>query len=122
MIPGTVLLRVNVGSDARREAQVGDLPRREQGILLRKGDFLMLTAEPIVGKSASIDSDGRTLSPATISCTLPEVFPMVRAAEKVWFDDGKIGAVVREVEPGTLRIEITEAKASGDRLGVEQRN
>jgi pyruvate kinase len=120
VIPGTVLLRVDVGSDARREAQVGDLPRREQGILLRKGDFLMLTAEPIVGKSASVDSDGRTLSPATISCTLPEIFPMVRAGEKVWFDDGKIGAVVREVEPGTLRIEITEAKASGDRLGVDK--
>lgn len=118
--PGTVLLRVDVGNDARREAQVGDLPRREQGILLRKGDFLMLTGEPIVGKSASIDSDGRTLSPATISCTLPEVFSTVRAGQKIWFDDGKIGGIVREVEPDTLRIEITEAKPSGNRLGVDK--
>ena len=117
---GTVLLRVDVGNDARREAQVGDLPRREQGILLRKGDFLRLTAEPIVGKSASIDSDGRTLSPATISCTLPEIFSMVRAGEKIWFDDGKIGGIVRAVEPGALRIEITEAKASGNRLGADK--
>jgi pyruvate kinase len=118
--PETVLIRVDVGSDAKREAQVGDLPRRDQGILLRKGDFLLLTGEPIVGKSASIDSDGRTLSPATISCTLPEVFPMVRAGEKVWFDDGKIGGIVSEVEPGALRIEITEAKAGGSRLGVDK--
>jgi len=118
--PGTVLLRVDVGNDARREAQVGDLPRREQGILLRKGEFLMLTGEPIVGKSASIDSDGRTLSPATISCTLPEVFSTVRAGQKIWFDDGKIGGIVREVEPDTLRIEITEAKPSGNRLGVDK--
>ena len=117
---GTVLLRVDVGNDARREAQVGDLPRREQGILLRKGDFLLLTGEPIVGKSASIDSDGRTLSPATISCTLPEIFSMVRAGEKIWFDDGKIGGIVREVEPGALRIEITEAKSSGNRLGADK--
>ena len=117
---GTVLLRVDVGNDARCEAQVGDLPRREQGILLRKGDFLRLTAEPIVGKSASIDSDGRTLSPATISCTLPEIFSMVRAGEKIWFDDGKIGGFVRAVEPGALRIEITEAKASGNRLGADK--
>ncbi len=117
---GTVLLRVNVGNDARREAQVGDLPRREQGILLRKGDFLRLTAEPIVGKSASIDSHGRALSPATISCTLPEIFSMVRAGEKIWFDDGKLGGIVRAVEPGALRLEITEAKASGNRLGADK--
>ena len=117
---GTVLLRVDVGNDARREAQVGDLPRREQGILLRKGDFLRLTAEPIVGKSASIDSHGRALSPATISCTLPEIFSMVRAGEKIWFDDGKLGGIVRAVEPGALRLEITEAKASGNRLGTDK--
>ena len=58
--PGTVLLRDDAGSDATREAQVGDLPPREQGILLKKGDILLLTREPIVGKSASIDSDGST--------------------------------------------------------------
>ena len=117
---GTVLIRADAGNDATREAQVGDLPRREQGILLRKGDFLRLTGEPIVGKSASIDSDGRTLSPATISCTLPEIFSMVRAGERIWFDDGKIGGIVREVEPDALLIEITEAKSSGNRLGVDK--
>jgi pyruvate kinase len=117
---GTILLRADAGNDARREAQVEDLPRREQGILLRKGDFLRLTSEPIVGKSASIDSDGRTLSPATISCTLPEIFSMVRAGEKIWFDDGKIGGIVREVEPDALLIEITEAKSSGNRLGADK--
>ncbi len=117
---GTVLLRADAGNDARREAQVRDLPRRERGILLRKGDFLLLTAEPVVGKSASIDSDGRTPKPATISCTLPEIFPMVRAGEKIWFDDGKIGGIVREAEPGALRIEITEAKPSGNRIGADK--
>ena len=118
--PGTVLLRDDAGSDARREAQVGDLPPREQGILLHKGDFLLLTRDPIMGKSASIDSGGRTLTPATISCTLPEIFPAVRAGEKIWFDDGKIGGIVREVGPDVLRIEITQAKPSGDRLGADK--
>ncbi len=116
--PGTVLLRDDGGSDANREALVGDLPPREQGILLHKGDFLLLTSEPIVGRGASIDSAGRTLTPATISCTLPEIFSTVRAGEKIWFDDGKIGGIVREVAPDTLRIEITQAKPNGDRLLV----
>ena len=118
--PGTVLLRDDAGSDASREAQVGDLAPREQGILLHKGDFLLLTRDPIMGKSASIDSGGRTLTPATISCTLPEIFPAVRAGEKIWFDDGKIGGIVREVGPDVLRIEITQAKPSGDRLGADK--
>src|SRR5271167_67824 len=118
--PGTVLLRVDVGNGALREAQVGDFPPREQGILLRKGDFLLLTAEPILGKGASIDSAGQTLGSAMVSCTLPEVFPAVRAGEKIWFDDGKIGGIVREIEPGALRIEITQAKPNGDRLGADK--
>ena len=118
--PGTVLLRDDAGSDATREAQVGDLPPREQGILLKKGDILLLTRESIVGKSASIDSDGSTSLPAMISCTLPEIFPAVRADEKIWFDDGKIGGVVREVHSDTLSIEITQAKSGGDRLGADK--
>jgi len=118
--PGTVLLRDDAGSDARREAQVGDLPPREQGILLHKGDLLLLTRDPTMGKSASIDSGGRTLTPATISCTLPEIFPAVRAGEKIWFDDGKIGGIVREVGPDVFRVEITQAKPSGERLGADK--
>ncbi len=106
--------RVDVGNDARREVRVGSLPSREHGILLRKGEFLLLTREPVAGKRASIDSDGRVLSPATISCTLSEVFAQVRVGERIWFDDGKIGGIVREVEPDALRIEITQAKPSGE--------
>jgi pyruvate kinase len=96
------------------------LPARDQGILLHQGDFILLTAKPIVGKGPSVDSAGRTLAPAIVSCTLPEVFSTVRAGEKVWFDDGKIGGIVRNVEPGALRIEITQAKPGGVRLGADK--
>ena len=41
-------------------------------------------------------SDGRLLRVASISCTLPEVFSQVRKGERIWFDDGKIGGIVRE--------------------------
>ena len=57
--PGTILLRDDAGIDTRREAQVGDLPPRENGILLHKGDLLMLTGEPVSGKG-SFDRFGRT--------------------------------------------------------------
>ncbi len=114
--PETSLLRVDVGGDANREDRVGALPAREEGILLHKGDFLVLTREPIQGMRAQLDSNGRVLNPAVISCTLPEVFPQIRTGERIWFDDGKIGGIIKEVEPGAIRIEITQAKAKGDRL------
>ncbi len=118
--PGTVLFRDDVGSGATRETQVGDLPPRDQGILLHKGDELLLSREPIVGKSASIDSGGPTIARAMISCTLPEVFSAVRVGDQIWFDDGKIGGIVRRVAPNVLLIEITQAKPNGDRLGADK--
>ncbi len=114
--PQTVLLRVDVGSDATREGRVASLPPREEGILLRKGDFLVLTREPVPGHRAQLDAEGRLLTPAVISCTLPEVFPQVRRGERIWFDDGRIGGIIRENEGGALRVEITQAREKGDRL------
>ena len=33
--------------------------------------------------------------PASIACTLPEALAQVRKGERIWFDDGRIGGVVR---------------------------
>lgn len=114
--PDTILSRVDVGGGADREAKVGALPHLDQGLVLRSGDFLVLTREPLPGKAASIDPKTGVLSPAAISCTLPEVLSQVRTGERIWFDDGKIGGVIREAGPNALRIEITQARAKGARL------
>jgi pyruvate kinase len=63
---------------------------------------------------------GGSVSPATISCTLPEVFSQVRTGERVWFDDGKIGGIIRETRPERLCVEIIHAKPNGDRLGADK--
>jgi pyruvate kinase len=44
----------------------------------------------------------------------------VQAGEQVWFDDGKIGGVIREVQSEGLLVEITHAKPNGDRLGADK--
>jgi len=56
------------------------------------------------------------LEPARIACTLPQVLSQIRAGERVWFDDGKIGGVVKAIEPDGVRVEITHTKPKGDRL------
>jgi pyruvate kinase len=114
--PETTLVRPGDGSDPECEIQIGALPSRAGRIVVHKGDFLILARNPSPGKPAEIDSDGRVLRAATISCTLPEVFSQVRRGERIWFDDGKIGGIVRGVQRDALRIEVTQAGAKGARL------
>jgi len=114
--PETTLVRPGDGSDSQCEVRIGALPSRAERIVVHKGDFLILTRDPSPGKPAEIDSNGRVLSAATISCTLPEIFSQVRNGERIWFDDGKIGGIVRNAQRDALRIEITQAGAKGTRL------
>jgi pyruvate kinase len=120
VIPGTVLVRVDAIERAWRESKVEALPPLQQGILLKKGDSLVLTRKPVPGSSARGDAARDNLSPATISCTLPEIFSQVRAGERIWFDDGKIGGIIREAQPEALHVEITHAKSKGDRVGADK--
>ena len=120
VVPGTTLLRVDVAGEAKRETLVGALPPRDGEILLRKGDFLLITRKPPVGNVSPADSFELEPSPATISCTLPEVFACVRTGERIWFDDGKIGGIVRDIESDTLRVEITQVRPQGDRLQADK--
>lgn len=89
---------------------VGDLPAVEQRLRLFAGDDLLVVAddEPI---------DPEAL-PKRIGCTLPEVFDDVRAGDRIFFDDGKIGGeVIGRVAEG-LRVRITDAAPRGTRLGA----
>jgi pyruvate kinase len=116
VVPGTSLLRVDIAGDEKRETLVGALPPRDGGILLRKGDFLLITREPLAGTVSAADSFEPEQSPATISCSLPEVLACVRTGERIWFDDGKIGGIVRDLESDALRVEITQVRPQGDHL------
>ncbi|MBL8796301.1 MAG: pyruvate kinase, partial [Planctomycetia bacterium] len=99
---------------------VGDLPASEQTLLLFQGDTLLLTREPTPGRPATYDSNHRLLTPAQISCTLPEVFADVRPGERIWLDDGKIGGVIRSVEDDAIRVQITHARAAGEKLRADK--
>jgi pyruvate kinase len=126
MAPGLRLRREvarPAGRSRRRSSgrlEVGDLPPRERPLLLHEGDTLVLTRDLVPGKPATHDERGRLLTPATIGCTLPEVFACVRAHERIWLDDGKLGGVITAVSPGQIHVEITEAGAGGAKLGADK--
>jgi pyruvate kinase len=117
IVPGTILRRgFDTADDHGRDAPVGELPPREVPVLLQEGDHLLITRDRKPGRAATVDSRGRVLTPAQISCSLPEVFDDVRAGEAVWFDDGKIGGVVEKVEPACVHVRINHARPGGVKL------
>lgn len=89
-------------------------------IVLRVGDRLRVTRAMQPGHSAEYDALGVPVSPATIACTLPEVFQDVRAGERIWLDDGKIGGVIRATSADAFEVEITAAPTKGARLRADK--
>lgn len=117
VIPGTVLRRRSMTTDhGSHEAIIGKLPSGDNPIVLRQGDILILQRDCTPGRPATYDSAGRVLNPASIGCTIPEVFEDIRSGEAIWFDDGKIGGVIEKIEPKRARIKITHARTGGERL------
>jgi pyruvate kinase len=98
----------------------GELPAAQSALHLSLGDHLALTRALEPGQPARRGPGGRELSPATIGCTLPEVFAAARPGQAVWLDDGKIGGVIREVGPERLLVEVTHARPGGEKLGPEK--
>lgn len=112
--PGTMLIRRVGGTE--RSTRVGALPTIMQALRLKPRDVLVLTREQILGRPETRQAGRELPIPATVACTLPEVFGQVRPGERIWFDDGKIGGVIRQASADRLVVEIVQAKASGQKL------
>jgi pyruvate kinase len=106
-------LALDVPGMGRARAAVGSLPRREIGLRLRRGDQLVLT------RTAEYP-DATPPGLPRISCTLPAVFDHARVGHRVWFDDGKIGAVVIEIVPEEMTLQIIDARPGGSVLHSEK--
>ena len=114
---------VGTGTALFREddsAEVGDLPRVPNTILLHERDRLVLTRSDEPGSNAVFDDNGKLVSPAHVGCSLHEVFSQARPGEPIWFDDGKIGGVIKAVSPDAIEVEITQARVKGSRLGADK--
>jgi pyruvate kinase len=94
-------------------ASIRPLPLREQTIPLARGDTLVVTRASELGRPALCDTAGRIIEPARIGCTLDEAFLSARPGERIWFDDGKIGGLIKRVDSDSLTVEVTQtAKAT----------
>jgi pyruvate kinase len=101
-------------------ARLGELAPLAQPIILRPGDMLILAKSHDRGKPAVRNEQGAVLEPATIGVSLPEIFADVRAGEKIWFDDGKIGGMIHSVDENEIRVEIVKARLKGEKLWADK--
>jgi pyruvate kinase len=95
---------------------VSEMPSLEQALSLRPGDLLVLTPGNILGRPGACDETGRIVIPPHIGVTLPELFTAAQPGESIWFDDGRIGGILRSVEPELALVEITHARPEGEKL------
>ncbi len=102
-----------------RDTLLADLPARPGRISLQRGDTLRLLRDGL-GHDASHGSDEGRVRPAGIACTLPEVLGSLAKGERVWFDDGRIGGVVRRVAARGVDVEITDIAEAGATLGADK--
>ena len=84
---------------------------------LQRGQVIRVTREGL-GNAAVFDEGAQSIlkEPAHIACTLPQVIDRVHIGERMWFDDGKIGGVIRKVTDDWLEVEITQARDGGEKL------
>src|SRR5688572_1565854 len=120
VMPGTSLLRATRPFDGARRAHVDDLSPTEQLLVVARGDTLILARGAAPGRPAVRSAQGQVLEPAIIGVTLSEVFDDVKPGETVWFDDGRIGGVIRTVNPERIEVTVTHADAAGSKLAADK--
>lgn len=96
-------------------ARVGHLPATEMFLLLRPNDRLLLTRDPEDARIARTRPETGEREPARIACLPVAALDAMEAGDRIWFDDGKIGGVVREVGDEVM-VEVTGARAKGEKL------
>ncbi len=108
------------GDDQRADGRVVGVPEVVSPIDLLPGDRLILTRSNEPGRNAVRDAENQVIEPARIHCTLDAAFEQVKAGQSVWFDDGKIGGMVRDNDGAEITVEITHTGPDGAKLRAEK--
>lgn len=118
LVPETQLKRRRKGR-GRRNTRPTELPCREGTLDLARGSRLRLTRGGL-GVTSPGEGDERAPQIPSIACTLPEVFGQVALGERIWFDDGRIGGVIRRTGQDWLEVEISHARDGGEKLAGDK--
>ncbi|MGD2130026.1 MAG: pyruvate kinase [Lysobacterales bacterium] len=102
------------------ETVVAGLPSQESEILLRTGDVLLIEHSEAPGAPAVRDDNGHLLGPGRVSLPIPEVYQDACPGEPVFFDDGRIAAIIERVEDRQLQLRVTHTRNPEEKLGGDK--
>jgi pyruvate kinase len=115
----TTLQRFRRG-EAKSQCRIATIPPILEPIILRPGDLIDLYPMRTVGSTGPrVDADPSSGRPA-IGVTLAEIFSDAKCGESIWFDDGKIGGVIRATSDDRITVEITKARPKGEKLRADK--
>lgn len=97
-----------------------NLITQKDPIRLFVDDFLIITENDILGRSALCDEKGNVVLPAIIGCSLKGIIEALKEGEKVFIDDGKIGLVVLENNSDSVMCKVVVSKSNGTLLKEEK--
>ncbi|MCY7304869.1 MAG: NmrA family NAD(P)-binding protein [Rhodoferax sp.] len=104
------------GADGgERHATLTEVPVPRGLLHLHRGDRMHLVAAGL-DHPARLKPGRKRMQMASIDCTLPQVLPALRKGQRVWFDDGRIGAVVLRQGVKRVELEISQARESGGKM------
>jgi pyruvate kinase len=115
LTPGMVLKRRRKGGRSLT-ATLAELPPQAVFLRLERGNILRLTREGVDQPTPKLRGKKSPQALPCVTCTPPEVFEQVCVGERIWFDDGRIGGVIRRAERDWLEVEITHARDGGEKL------
>ena len=133
---GTDCIRINCAHDTKeqwaamikrlRQAEVetgrsckvfmdigGPKPRLGSVLLAKNQDRLHQGDKLLLSKAKPLTVEEKIFQ---ANCTIPEILSQLKVNAQVWIDDGKIGARVRSISPEGVLLEITHARAKGEKL------
>lgn len=84
-------------------------------VLLRAGDLLHLYREEYTEEMMALPEHMQA-----VSCAVPQIFEDTQKGESIWFDDGKIGGVIDEVDEKYLVVKIIKTNPKGGKLREEK--
>jgi len=121
LTPETLLVTgAGSGGKKKHSTLVCQISNQPAVLLLHRGDWLRLTDGSPQSDTPDDETPTREEAVLQIACTLPQVITQVQVGAPIWFDDGRIGGVVREKHAHHLGIEIIHARDGGEKLGGDK--
>ncbi len=107
-------------ADLGIEATVSGLAPQESTIRVRNGDVLLLQNSGQPGVPSVHDHDGQQLNPGRVSLPIDAVYQDACPGEPVYFDDGRIAAIIERVNSEEVQLRVTRTRNPVERLGPDK--